>query len=392
MAKNIKAIKCPHCGSIQKTEIYKHFYRCNSCQTEYFLDDNDVNININHNHRGSASPVPQPANARKVVVGAVVVAVLFLLMTVFSLFNKTSTTSAIGTEREKNEFSYSENYVYTNTATGKAVLLRMGREQLVGKDRSYDFVNAHAIYIDPISKAQLKDQVLFKRIRRLAGYTSNFEELSNGDVYMQYNEQSYFKLNRENNTLVDVTNTLLQKHPEASSGIAKLGMYGQYWDLLTNDGKKFYYWPLSDKLFTEYKDIEAEKEATAPRVTFGISNDDRLMKFDRTSGSLVEKDMDPGRKYFDPEIILQGNDYLILRVNTTAAPQSPTHLQSIDVNTGKVLWTTQASTAWYRSAAKCQEGYAVCYNYGEDMDYISGVLIISPNGRVLYDYQIKRGE
>ena len=39
MATEIKAIKCPQCGSSQKTEIRPRYYRCTSCQTEYFLDD-----------------------------------------------------------------------------------------------------------------------------------------------------------------------------------------------------------------------------------------------------------------------------------------------------------------------------------------------------------------
>ena len=49
MAKTIKAIICPKCGSNQNTEIKLDYYRCNSCKTEYFLDNDDVNIN--HNYR-----------------------------------------------------------------------------------------------------------------------------------------------------------------------------------------------------------------------------------------------------------------------------------------------------------------------------------------------------
>lgn len=53
MAKEIKAIKCPNCGSVNKIELKPDFYKCSSCQTEYFLDDNDVNINYNHNFNNS---------------------------------------------------------------------------------------------------------------------------------------------------------------------------------------------------------------------------------------------------------------------------------------------------------------------------------------------------
>ena len=61
MAKNIKAIKCPNCGSIKKLEIRTDYFRCLNCDTEYFLDDDDINININHSpYQGSSvSAVPK---------------------------------------------------------------------------------------------------------------------------------------------------------------------------------------------------------------------------------------------------------------------------------------------------------------------------------------------
>ncbi len=55
MAKEIKAIQCPKCGSTRKVEIKPEFYRCSSCDTEYFLDNDDVVIthNVNHNIPGN---------------------------------------------------------------------------------------------------------------------------------------------------------------------------------------------------------------------------------------------------------------------------------------------------------------------------------------------------
>ena len=53
MAKEINAIKYPDCCSVTKIELKPDFYKCSSCQTEYFLDDNDVNINYNHNFNNS---------------------------------------------------------------------------------------------------------------------------------------------------------------------------------------------------------------------------------------------------------------------------------------------------------------------------------------------------
>jgi len=401
MAKNIKAIKCPHCGSVQKTVVSEHVYRCNSCHTEYFLDDDDINININHSHHnpvGNAAPNPfgnDPAKAKKVLIGVALVIGFMFLMGMFTLFSGSDSSPSTNYVKEKAEYRYNENYVYANTANGQPVLLRFAQEQLVGEDRNYDFVNIYALFINPVTKDEIKRQILFKRARRLGDHSARFEELSNGDIYINYSDQTYYKINRENNTLVDITTTLFQNHPQASSGIAKLSMYGDSWDLLTNDGKKFSYIPISDKLFNDgdYHAIQAEEKAVMQPTFYKFSYDDdrRLLKVTRTGDEPAQTDVDPSRKYFAGKIMVQGPGYLLIQCNTSASPQAPIHLQRIDVNTGKVLWTTKASSFEYRNATKVRDGFAAFYFSGEDMDYQSGVHVFSNDGRLLHDYKIARG-
>ncbi|KKX48921.1 hypothetical protein [Sphingobacterium sp. IITKGP-BTPF85] len=50
MAKQIKALKCPHCGSVKKQNIKEDHYICNNCGTEYFLDNDDINVNVKHQY------------------------------------------------------------------------------------------------------------------------------------------------------------------------------------------------------------------------------------------------------------------------------------------------------------------------------------------------------
>lgn len=52
MAKQIKTIKCPQCGSVRKTEIKPDYFRCDGCTTEYFLDNDDINVNVRHSSEG----------------------------------------------------------------------------------------------------------------------------------------------------------------------------------------------------------------------------------------------------------------------------------------------------------------------------------------------------
>src|ERR1700748_2957999 len=62
MAKAIKVIQCPQCGSTQNTEIKPDFFRCSNCGTEYYLD-NDY-ININYTYRNAPTPAASPARSR----------------------------------------------------------------------------------------------------------------------------------------------------------------------------------------------------------------------------------------------------------------------------------------------------------------------------------------
>ncbi len=185
MAKNIKAIKCPNCGSIKKTEIKTDYFRCLNCDTEYFLDNDDINININHTpYQGS-----QLSPALKKNTTAVVMTVIFLVLTMFMVINyliKNSTAaSSVETEKAKYDY-YGGQIVYQNTNTGKAVFLRLGREDIVGKDNSIDYVNTHAVFIDPVTKKQFKDDMVFERIRRLDDYNSTFEDYQEGTIYRIY--------------------------------------------------------------------------------------------------------------------------------------------------------------------------------------------------------------
>ncbi|RZK38211.1 MAG: hypothetical protein EOO90_23010 [Pedobacter sp.] len=43
MPKEIKAIQCPKCGATQKEELRPEYFRCQNCDTEYFLDNEWLN-------------------------------------------------------------------------------------------------------------------------------------------------------------------------------------------------------------------------------------------------------------------------------------------------------------------------------------------------------------
>ena len=89
MAKSIKAIECPKCGSTQKTAVRPDVFRCESCGTEYYLDNDDINVNYTVRQHAPASATPELTGTRRaVVVGAVAVASLLVVGGIRSLFHR----------------------------------------------------------------------------------------------------------------------------------------------------------------------------------------------------------------------------------------------------------------------------------------------------------------
>jgi len=394
MAKNIKAIKCPNCGSIKKIEIKPEYFRCLNCDTEYFLDNDDININISHTPSyDSSGSAPGKKNTQRIVIIAIG-ALLALYIIGSAIISNVANNNTIPDYRpdEKYDF-YGGEFVYKNNATGKAVFLRIGRENIVGKDNNIDYINTHAVFIDPVSKKQIKDQMLFERTRRLDNHQSLFQVLQDGTIYMAYNDEKLFRIDRESNKLVDVTKTLFSNHPELSAGLATISLRRDYFDLLTNDGRKYYFVPKTDLLTEDYNERDKAVYSTYPASWFQFDNSDKLIKITAKAGETTNKiNLVPDRKFFEPEILYQDAKSLIIATGASAKPDGPVMMQSLDVTTGKILWTQPAITFNYESAAICNEGYAIEYSSDDDHDYISGVLVISPTGKVVSDYLIKRGE
>ncbi|MCK7559269.1 hypothetical protein MKQ70_31605 [Chitinophaga sedimenti] len=67
MPKEIKAIKCPHCGSVKHTAIKEDHYRCENCHTEYYLDSDDIYIHHTVTHRPENNFGGQPYANRPVL-------------------------------------------------------------------------------------------------------------------------------------------------------------------------------------------------------------------------------------------------------------------------------------------------------------------------------------
>lgn len=395
MAKDIKVIKCPQCGSIDKTELRTDFFKCDSCGATYYLDNDDINVNVNYSHKPAEAAKPVfPAQKPKSLLVVLVIGVIGLLF-LFFLIGKPARHKAESTKVSE-PYQFYENYVYLNTKTQKPVLIRLGNEQLKSQNGNYDYVNIHAVFIDPATDQQLADRVLLTNIRRLDDDNYEFGVFGNGTILMIYNKSKIYNLDRVSNKLTEVTTTIFKNHPEMNSGLATAELRSDdMFNIRNNDGEWFYYVLAADRMFRkdDYDKFNEALHADGSRTLYFSRVNDQVMKVNGwVKDRMSYVNLTPDRKYFDLRVVYQDQANLLISNNVNAAENSPVLLQNLDTNTGKTIWTFPAEHYYLGSAVRYKDGYAVEYWSGDNMDYVSGVLMINNEGELQHNYLIKRGE
>ena len=408
MAKEIKAIQCPKCGSTQKVEIRAGYYKCTNCDTEYFLDDDDItithNVNYNHGPTGKA-PVKNPA--------AIIGIIFLFVMIVFSItFWFTSSSSGesdtvLATEKPDTEYSWRSHDVVAFTDEKEMpILIKFGQRDITtGDDTSKSGI--YAVYYDFLSGKEIKQERI--EIPKANSENFIFNTFLNGDIYAIANSMFLYKLDKRAMTLKPVT-TLSKEHPELAAGIADYDFindsYGDGMKLLTNDGKNYSYYPIANLVYDKDKVRKAEHDLAVKdpkaktRILYDFSMEStsfpdekiQLYKFTqkdnlggpndwtyfewcsyydnrgvlrkqpfRGSGDLLisYEDFTPGRLYFSPKILFYDNDYILLSINTTASKSAKAALQCLDAKTGDIVFTYPFNEDVYldENAVRYKDGF-----------------------------------
>lgn len=252
MAKQIKVIKCPHCGNTKPLSIGKDHYSCDKCGTEFFLDNDDININVNHSYDSNRNKNP---NQNKVIIIAVTGAVFFFLF-IFVFQLCTSTVKNITKKRPT--ATYTQPTQKTKTEYIDIQLLQTGNKPIVfyfesrnnySKDEDknglfaifYDFINNKAI-----NETKVSDNC-YSQIDHRYFY-------SNKKHYYTVDYRSLWEINADQCLIRDITNAIAQTKPALNSGFSTIRFVdkekGDGLILTTNLGKAFYYFPTVDQLYT----------------------------------------------------------------------------------------------------------------------------------------------
>lgn len=274
MAKQIKVVKCPHCGNAKPLSIGKDHYRCDKCSTEFFLDNDDVNINVNHSYNSNVS---KNSNQNKGVI-AVIIGVVFFVFFIFVLQLCTS----IVKDATKNRTAYTAPAPQVKKKRVDVQLLQTGNKPIVFYLESrnayqrevekdglfavfYDFINDEIISETRVSEnnySQIEHQFFY----------------SNGRHYYTVDYRNLWELNVDKCEINNVTNAIAQAKPALNSGFSTIRFVdkknGDGLILTTNLGKSFYYFPTVDQLYTH----SAFNHMTSPRGLGMVKDEDTTLR------------------------------------------------------------------------------------------------------------------
>ena len=397
MAKTIRPILCPQCGSPQHTPLGSGLFRCAACQTEYFLDSDDVTVNVRHHYAPvGASPVGRPPLSwgQRVAIGLCglvgVGAVVWLVLLIAQPHQPFKAAIPVA-----QPIFYLTHYLYADAQHQPVYVTLRTDAPRWGSDST----TWTAVFFDPRTGRVRRGQELLPLGRHLDDHRYVWHTFPNGQVYLLGNEHLY-RIEARADQLTEVTQTLLAHVPAASSGVAQaeFDTAKEALRLLTNDGKTLYFLPATGQVFADGEAFSrAAQAAQAPRY-FSLEQpyepglNDAPYQLLRYRAGAPPLDLTNGRRFFEPRILYQAADALLIDAAPTARPNGPHLVLRLDVNTGRVLWSRRLSPYSFEDAVRTADGFALHYRTDSEQDYVHGALLLAEDGRELHDFQRKRME
>ena len=410
MPTHIKALKCPQCGSTRATKISEDHYRCDSCLTEFYLDSDDITIH----HKVETKPAPNTF-LRRLLLIILAPAAFFSLITIGLIVwgSSREETSRKGDGEEHMSYACERLMAFSSTA-GRPIVVLCGAARRDDSSGDWDHAKGFMYFFDGETYEIIKKLELPDVTGRVS--VTDARQFEDGTYYVVLNKKRLFAIDRSTLDVKEIHGEDY-KLPELSEGFGKVALYfHEYGDALeieTNLGKKFVYYPIANKLYTDqsifkayedklptpklrtrftfseqmmgsvYKDEQIQlvryqtlEQLGYPRRTphFGWENDyhSSYPKKIFVSKYFVEEsrlqsyeDFTPGAYYFSPTVLYESDDQILISFKPTAAADAKKMLRCLDAQTGQVLWS-------------CSEGL-------DGLDFCLGVARFS-GGYVLVDY------
>ena len=254
MAKQIKVIKCPSCGNNKPTSLGNDRFRCDKCDTEFFLDNDDININVNHNHNTNHAN-PRPTGSPKAVLW-----VFGILGSIFFIYILSLVVGAIfspSTHKNKPKIITTQKVDHPKRKISKYATPC----QLISHNG-----NVYGLYLDENVNGKKgfsfvvydfkKDSILnIANTGQSKGVKTIHQPFySTGKDYYLFNNTELWELDPKLLTIKNITDTIANAKPALNSGFKSINFMDQNKGdglvLETNLGKTFQYFPNVDQLYT----------------------------------------------------------------------------------------------------------------------------------------------
>ena len=410
MPTHIKALKCPQCGSTRATKISEDHYRCDSCSTEFYLDSDDITIH----HKVETKPAPNTF-LRRLLFTILAPVAFFSLITIGLIVWGSSRegTSREGDGEEHMSYACEQLMTFSSTA-GRPIVVLCGAARRDDSSGDWDHAKGFMYFFDGETYEIIKKLELPDVTGRVS--VTDARQFEDGTYYVVLNEKRLFAIDRSTLDVKEIHGEDY-KLPEFSEGFGKVALYfHEYGDALkveTNLGKKFVYYPIANKLYTDQSIFKAyEDKLPAPKLRTRFTFSEQMMGSDYMDEQIqlvryqtleqlgyprrtphfgwendyhssypkkifvsqysVEEsrlqsyeDFTPGAYYFSPTVLYESDDQILISFKPTAAADAKTMLRCLDAQTGQVLWS-------------CSEGL-------DGLDFCLGVARFS-GGYVLVDY------
>ncbi len=404
MAKTLRPIRCPQCGSPDQTALGPDQYRCNACQTEYYLDSDDVTVHVRH-HYDAPPPRPAPVPpARHWLASIFLLLALGALAGLYVSFFRPRQVGGAGSGSAAADSAQAALRRPRWLLAHSVLLPGAGQRPVLVVAGDYRGLSARATETptvgcyDALTGAPLHQTVLPGKPPSLGLTDLHLKQLSNGDTYVLYHNAVY-QVSAAPPAVADVTQALLGGQRALASGIASLDVgsnEGDRFYIFTNDGHQLSFYPLVRRTYTDDEQWEAAHDrgpglpGSRVRTAFAFTqrgmqhreepiqlltyqyrdngggpsvrpefawHDDYggsgvftsadphqktlLARTDAASSHVLSyRDFTPGRHYFAPALLHYDADYVLLTSQATAAAGSPQLVQLLDARTGAIKFTT----------------------------------------------------
>ena len=274
MSTKIRPIKCPNCGSEKHVQLGDKLYRCKSCGTEYFLDDDDITVHVKHHFdNGGFSSFNGNSNVSITSIAKVfaiigVITFFLLFMIIYGLSSSSPSVSS------RDSISVEDTYraIVPVRYNGRVCFFYLTNRSFSNwySDDKTPPTGYYYGFIDPDSGKVLADKLFIsdddaRKIGMTAFHMLEIQYLNQVKKwYITIPSQFILEIDPQTLTLKNVTKTIFSKKKAMSSGISSVNFISDTYEdhvstsgvgeglkVVNNLAETYYYFPATDRLYTE---------------------------------------------------------------------------------------------------------------------------------------------